>query len=50
MSKRKKPETPESYQINRKIRRGWGEIKPYTRIIPDKRNKPPKHKRKDNEE
>lgn len=38
-------ETLASYEANRKIRRDWGDIKPVTRIIPDKRNKKPKHRK-----
>ena len=34
----KKSPTEISYETNRRIRRDWGEIKPTTRIIPDKRN------------
>lgn len=41
---KKKPENS-SYEVNRKIRRDWGEIKPYTRIIPNKKkNQKIKHK------
>lgn len=29
--------TVESYEANRKIRKSWGEIKPVTRVIGDKR-------------
>lgn len=43
MSKNKPENT--SYEVNRKIRRDWGEIKPYTRIIPNKKkNSKDKHK------
>ena len=27
-----------------KIRNDWGNVKPYTRVFPDKRKKKPKHK------
>ena len=33
-------------EIVRGIRGDWGAISPVTRIIPDKRRKPPKHKGK----
>ena len=37
-----------SYEINKKIRRDWGDIKPYTRIIPNKKKNPKtKHKGKE---
>ena len=36
-----------SYDANRKIRRDWGEIKPYSRIEEDKRKKKPKHKKEE---
>lgn len=37
-----KPRT--NYEVYKSIRRDWGEINPVTKVIPDKRNKPPKHK------
>lgn len=36
----KKQESNPSYEINKKIRRDWGDIKPYTRIIPNKKKNP----------
>lgn len=45
MSKKKKTTPRNSYGVNRAIRRDWGEISPVTKIIPDKRNKKPKHKK-----
>lgn len=43
----KKNDTPISYEVNRKIRRNWGEIKPITKIIPNKKKSPKiKHKGK----
>lgn len=36
-------------RVNNSIRRDWGEICPVTRVIPDKRNKTPKHKKRDTE-
>lgn len=44
----KKQEGNSSYEINKKIRRNWGDIKPYTRIIPNKKkNTKIKHKGKE---
>lgn len=44
----KKQESNPSYEINKKIRRDWGDIKPYTRIIPNKKKNPKiKHKGKE---
>lgn len=37
-------ETQKTYETNRKIRGDWGAINPVTKVIPDKRRKPPKHK------
>ena len=31
-------------EIFRSIRKDWGAISPVTKMIPDKRRKPPKHK------
>jgi len=45
MSKKKKTKPRNSYEINRSIRRDWGNISPVTKIIPDKRNKKEKHKK-----
>ena len=48
MSKKsKKPRT--NYELYKTVRRDWGEIKPITKIIPDKRFKKPKYKGKDEE-
>lgn len=45
MSKKKKNTKPHTnYEVYRSIRKDWGELNPVTRIIPDKRNKKPKHK------
>ena len=44
----KKNNTPQSYEINRKIRRDWNGIKPITQIIPNKKkNQKIKHKGKE---
>lgn len=37
-----------SYEANKKIRKDWGDIKPYTRIIPNKKkNQKIKHKKRE---
>lgn len=51
MSKKKSKIQPRTnYEVYRSIRKDWGEINPVTRIIPDKRNKKPKHKGRMDEE
>lgn len=40
----KKKETNPTYEVVRKIRGDWGQVKPYTRIEEDKRKKKIKHK------
>lgn len=45
MSKKKKTKPRNSYEVNRSIRRDWGNISPVTKIIPDKRKKKEKYKR-----
>ena len=45
MSKKKKTKVRDSYEVNRSIRRDWGVINPVTKVIPDKRDKKPKHKK-----
>ena len=45
MNKKKKTNVRDSYEVNRSIRRDWGAISPVMKIIPDKRNKKPKHKK-----
>lgn len=42
--KKKKTKASNSYEVNRRIRRDWGLVQPYTRIEEDKRKKKPKHK------
>lgn len=37
-----KPRT--NYEVYRSVRKDWGVLNPVTKIIPDKRNKKPKHK------
>jgi hypothetical protein len=45
MKNMKKKVENTSYEVNRKIRRDWGEISPVTRIIPNKKkNQKVKHK------
>ena len=46
MSKKKKLKPRNSYEVNRSIRRNWGDVNPVTKIIPDKRNKKPKHRKR----
>lgn len=51
MSKKKSKTKPRSnYEIYRSIRKDWEGINPVTKIIPDKRNKKPKHKGRMEEE
>ena len=50
MSKKKKTTPRNSYEVNCSIRRDWGAISPVTKVIPDKRNKKPKHKKEWDEE
>lgn len=38
-----------TYDTLKKIRGDWGQINPVTKVIPDKRKKPPKHKKRDTE-
>ena len=46
MSKKKSKNQPRTnYEIYRSIRKDWGVINPMTKVIPDKRNKKPKHKK-----
>ena len=33
-----------NYEIYKGIRKNWGAVNPVTKVIPDKRRKPPKHK------
>ena len=51
MSKKKSKSQPCSmYEVYRSMRRDWGTLNPVTKIIPDKRNKKPKHKGRIEEE
>lgn len=45
MSKKKNTKLRTNYEVYRSIRKDWGEFNPVTRVIPDKRNKKPKHKK-----
>ena len=46
MSKKKSKIQPRTnYEVYRSIRKDWSELNPVTRVIPDKRNKKPKHKK-----
>ena len=47
MSKKKHQKPRTNYEVYRSIRRDWGVLNPVTKIIPDKRNKKPKHKGKE---
>ena len=44
----KKKEENKTYEVFRKVRRGW-EINPITRVVPDKRKKKNKHSKRDME-
>ena len=44
MANKNKQKPRNAYEVYRAIRKDWGEIKPYTRVIEDKRKKKPKHK------
>lgn len=50
MSKKKKNQKREQWQVIASQRRDWGSINPVTKVIPDKRNKKPKHKKGRQEE
>lgn len=50
MSKKKNAKPRTNYEVYRSIRKDWGELNPVTRVIPDKRNKKPKHKERYDEE
>ena len=43
---KRKTKTKNQIEIIRSIRGDWGAISPVTKVIPDKRRKPPKHKGK----
>lgn len=50
MSKKKAPKARTNYEVYRSIRKDWGVLNPVTKVIPDKRNKKPKHKERYDEE
>ena len=51
MSKKKSKIKPRSnFEVYRSIRKDWGVINSVTKVIPDKRNKKPKHKERYDEE
>ena len=50
MSKKQKSTPRSNYEVYRSIRKDWGVINPMTKVIPDKRNKKPKHKERYDEE
>ena len=39
-----------TYQVEQHTRRDWGLVKPFTRIEESKKNKKPKHKKRDMEQ
>ncbi len=43
---KRKTKIKNQIEIIRSIRGDWGAISPVTKVIPDKRRKPPKHKGK----
>ncbi len=45
MTKIKKTKPRNSYEVNKSIRKDWGNISPVTKIIPDKRKKKEKHRK-----
>ena len=47
MSKKKAQKPRTNYEVYRSIRKDWGDVNPVTRVIPDKRRKAPKHKKKE---
>ena len=50
MSKKKVQKARTNYEVYRSIRKDWGVLNPVTKVIPDKRNKKPKHKERYDEE
>ena len=51
MSKKKSKTQPRTnYEVYRSIRKDWGVLNPVTKVIPDKRNKKPKHKGREYDE
>jgi hypothetical protein len=50
MSKKKSIKPRTNYEVYRSIRKDWGALNPVTRVIPNKRNKKPKHKERMEEE
>lgn len=50
MSKKQKNTPRSNYEVYRSIRKDWGIVNPVTKVIPDKRNKKPKHKERWDEE
>lgn len=45
MSKKKSQKPRTNYEVYRNVRKDWGVLNPVTKVIPDKRNKKPKHKK-----
>lgn len=44
MANKHKNKPRSNYEVYRSIRKDWGNVNPVTKVIPDKRRKPPKHK------
>lgn len=45
MSKKSKKTPKTNLEIYQSMRRDWGSVNPVTKVIPDKRNKRPKHRK-----
>ena len=45
MSKKSKKTIKTNLEIYQGMRRDWGSVNPVTKVIPDKRNKRPKHRK-----
>ena len=49
MSKKKKKKIPSNLELIQSQRGSWNGINPVTRVVESKKNKPPKHKKKEME-
>lgn len=47
MANKHKSKSKSNYEIYKGMRRDWNGVNPVTKVIPDKRNKKPKHKGKE---
>lgn len=45
MAHKKKNKVKSNLEIYQGMRRDWGSVNPVTKVIPDKRNKRPKHRK-----